>query len=95
MSAYIIVDIHITDPHAYDGYKRDAAPTVGMYDGRYIVRGGKVQVLEGNPDPERVVVLEFPDRDRALAWWNSPEYAPFKKVRHAAARSTMLLVVGV
>jgi uncharacterized protein (DUF1330 family) len=95
MSAYVIIDIHITDPVAYEGYKLGAAPTVSLYKGRYLARGGKVTILEGEPDPERMVILEFPGADDALAWWNSPEYLPFKQIRHAAAHCEMLLVEGV
>lgn len=95
MSAYVVIDIHITDPDAYEGYKGGAANTVALYKGRYLARGGKVTILEGEPDPERVVILEFPTPDDALSWWNSPEYMPFKQIRHAAAICEMLLVEGV
>ena len=95
MSAYVIVDIHITDPVVYEDYRRGATPTVSLYKGRYLARGGKVTILEGEPDPERVVILEFPTSDDALAWWNSPEYMPLKALRHASANCEMLLVEGV
>ena len=94
MSAYIIVDIEITDPVQYETYKQLAAPTVAQYDGRYVVRGGAVQTLEGGWTPGRLVVLEFPSIERAREWWDSEEYAPAKAMRHASANSEMILVEG-
>jgi uncharacterized protein (DUF1330 family) len=94
MSAYIIVDIEITDPVQYETYKQLAAPTVAQYDGRYVVRGGAVQILEGGRTPGRLVVLEFPTAERARQWWESEEYAPAKAMRHASANSEMILVEG-
>jgi uncharacterized protein (DUF1330 family) len=94
MPAYIIVDIEITDPVQYERYKQLAAPTVGQYDGRYVVRGGAVEALEGGWEPGRLVVLEFPSVERAREWWESDEYAPAKAMRHASATSEMILVEG-
>jgi len=94
MSAYVIVDITVHDPERYETYKSMAAPTVQQYDGRYIVRGGRAEQLEGEGSPQRVVVLEFPDFERAKEWWNSPEYAPAKELRHDTASSEMFLVEG-
>jgi uncharacterized protein (DUF1330 family) len=71
------------------------APTVEAYGGRYIVRGGETAALEGEWQPGRVVVLEFPDSDRAKEWWNSPEYAPAKEIRQAIATTDMIVVDGV
>lgn len=94
MSAYVIVDIEITDPVQYEDYKKLAAPTVAAYGGKYVVRGGKAEALEGNRTPGRVVVLEFPSFDRAKEWWASEEYAEAKELRHASALSEMILVDG-
>jgi uncharacterized protein (DUF1330 family) len=94
MSAYIIVDIEITDPVRYETYKQLAAPTVAQYDGRYVVRGGAVETLEGGRTPGRLVVLEFPTAQRAREWWESEVYAPAKAMRHASANSEMILVEG-
>jgi uncharacterized protein (DUF1330 family) len=94
MAAYVIVDIVVHDPERYEEYKRLAAPTVGQYDGRYVVRGGHAERLEGERDPNRVVVLEFPTLEQAKAWWNSSEYAPAKAIRQAVATSEMILVQG-
>ena len=95
MAAYIIVNIHITDPAQYEDYKAGAGPTVAAYKGRYLVRGGEAQVLEGNPDIARLVILEFPSSADALAWWTSKEYATYRDIRWAAAHSEMVLVEGV
>lgn len=95
MSAYVIVDIHVTDPEVYEEYKQLAPATVSAYGGRYLARGGRVQVLEGDWQPGRLVILEFETSEQAKAWLDSPEYAPIKKFRHQAARSRMVLVEGV
>jgi uncharacterized protein (DUF1330 family) len=95
MAAYIIVNVTINDPSRYEEYKQLAAPTVEAYGGRYIVRGGATATLEGEWLPGRVVVLEFPDSDRAKAWWSSPEYAPAKEIRQAIATTDMMVVEGV
>ena len=94
MSAYVIVDIEITDPVQYEDYKKLAAPTVAAFGGKYVVRGGRAEALEGDRTPGRVVVLEFPSFDRAREWWASEEYAEAKKLRHASALSEMILVDG-
>jgi len=95
MPAYVIVDIDITDPVRYEEYRRLAAPTVVAHGGRYLVRGGPVEVLEGAATPHRVVVLEFPSVERAKEWWDAADYRPAKAIRQACARTEMLLVAGV
>src|SRR5262245_29423678 len=95
MPAYIIVNVHITDPARYEHYKTGAAKTVEDYGGRYLARGGETRILEGAPEIARLVILEFPSSARALAWWESKEYAPYRDIRWAAARSEMVLVEGV
>ena len=95
MPAYIVVQIEVTDPAVYDAYKLAAPATIALYGGRYIVRGGPVDVLEGVWKPKRLVVLEFPDKERARAWWESPEYGPAKAQRQLCARTEMILIGGV
>jgi uncharacterized protein (DUF1330 family) len=94
MAAYIIVDVTINDPAAFETYKQLTPATVAAYGGRFIVRGGAVTRLEGNWQPGRLVVLEFPDKVTAEAWWHSPEYAPAKAIRQEAAATDMILVEG-
>src|SRR5688500_9082374 len=85
MAAYIVIDIDVHDPDTYERYKQLAPPSIAQYGGRYIVRGGAVEPLEGDWQPKRFVVLEFPDTDKARAWWSSPEYAEAKALRHQAS----------
>jgi uncharacterized protein (DUF1330 family) len=94
MPAYVVVDIDIRDPVAYERYKEMAAPTVAAYGGRYVVRGGVTQILEGSWAPRRLVILEFPSAEAGRAWWNSPEYQPAKALRQSCADTEMLLVEG-
>lgn len=94
MAAYVIVDIEIADPAQYEEYKRLAGPTVGAHGGRYVARGGKVTTLEGDWRPGRIVVLEFPSAEKAKAWWDSPDYRKARTIRHACAKSRMIVVEG-
>jgi uncharacterized protein (DUF1330 family) len=94
MTAYIIFDIEVTDPVGYEDYKKLAAPTLSLYGGKYIVRGGKHETAEGNWQPKRMVVLEFESSERAKAWLNSPEYAPARALRHKYAKSHAVVVEG-
>ncbi len=95
MPAYVVVDIEVTDPTRYEEYKRVAPPAIAAYGGRYLARGGRVEVLEGSWAPQRLVILEFPTAAQAKAWWESQEYAPPKAMRQACARTEMLIVEGV
>lgn len=95
MPAYIIVDLEITDPDGYADYGQRVPPTVAAYGGRYLVRGGTVETLEGDWQPKRLVVLEFDSAQQARAWWASEEYREPKAMRRRAARTRMLLVEGV
>lgn len=94
MAAYIIVDVTVTDPHTYQGYTKLVPATVEAYGGKFIVRGGKVETLEGDWQPNRVVVLEFESVEKAKAWWNSDEYREPKAIRHSAAQAKMIVVEG-
>ncbi|ELR70659.1 hypothetical protein C900_03640 [Fulvivirga imtechensis AK7] len=95
MAAYIIVDISITDPQEYEEYKKLTPATIAEYDGKFIVRGGHTETLEGDWQPERVVVLEFPTVERAKAWWSSANYTKAKVIRQRAANTQMIVVDGV
>jgi len=95
MTAYIIVDINVTDPVRYEEYKRLAAPTVELYGGKYIARGGKTETLEGDWSPTRLVILEFDNTEQAKKWLNSPEYSEARALRHQTADSTMVVIEGV
>ncbi len=95
MAAYVIVDLEITDPPNYAEYKKVAGATVEKYGGKYLVRGGACETLEGDWRPQRIVVLEFANSEQAKAWLNSPEYAEPRKVRHRTAKARMIVVEGV
>lgn len=94
MPAYVVVQIEIDDPVGYERYKQLAPPSIAAYGGRYVVRAGPSEPLEGNWQPPRLVMLEFPSTERARAWWGSPEYAPAKALRQRCARTEMLLIEG-
>lgn len=94
MAAYIIVEVEIDNPKEYEEYKNLVPPALKAYGGKFIVRGGKVETLEGSWKPERIVVLEFENTQNAKDWWNSPEYSKAKKIRHENARSKMILIEG-
>lgn len=95
MPAYIIVEIEITDSVGYEEYKKQAAATVEQYGGKYIVRGGVCETLEGDWKPKRLVVLQFDNMERAKAWLNSAEYVEPRKQRHRTASTRMILVEGL
>jgi uncharacterized protein (DUF1330 family) len=95
MAAYIITDIEVTDPERYQEYRALSTQAVAAYGGRFLVRGGKHETLEGEWEPGRVVVIEFPSVDAAREWWSSAEYETAKAVRREAATGKFLLVEGV
>lgn len=94
MSAYIIVEIEIHDPNEYEEYKKLTPSSIAAFGGRFIVRGGRSETLEGEWHPQRIVVLEFPSVERAKEWWSSEEYAPAKKIRQGGANTKMIVVEG-
>ncbi|MBI2334022.1 MAG: DUF1330 domain-containing protein [Chloroflexi bacterium] len=95
MTAYVIFDVEVTNPADYEGYKQLAAPTVALYSGKYIVRGGQAETLEGDWLPKRIVVLQFENVERAKAWINSPEYSEARALRHKYAVSQAIVVEGI
>ena len=95
MPAYIVVEVEVHDPERYEDYKAMVPPSLAAYDGRFLVRGGKVETLEGDWAPKRFVMVEFPSLERARAWWNSNEYADAKALRQATATTQMIVVEGV
>lgn len=95
MPAYIIVQISIHDPKEYEEYKTLTPASLQNYAGKFVVRGGHSETLEGSWQPERLVVLQFPTLQKAKEWWNSEEYAPAKKLRQRVASTEMIVVQGV
>lgn len=95
MAAYFIVQIDVTDPEAYETYRQQVPPTLAKYGGEFIVRGGDMEVIEGDWPWPRCVVVKFEDREAALSWYNSDDYNGPKAIRHAASNGNMVLVEGV
>ncbi len=94
MSAYVIVNVDTKHPEEYERYKEMAQKTVAQYGGRYLVRGGQMNVLEGSWTPTRIVILEFPSYEKAHEWWHSAEYSPAKELRQRLSTTDLLIVEG-
>jgi uncharacterized protein (DUF1330 family) len=94
MAAYIIVDVQVTNTEAYERYKAAVPATLAPYGGKFLVRGGRVETLEGEWQPQRIVVLEFESAAKAKAWWSSQQYAEPKRIRQSASVTKMILVEG-
>jgi uncharacterized protein (DUF1330 family) len=95
VAAYVVANVTVKDPVRYEDYRRLVGPTLAKYGGRFIARGGAVEVLEGDWRPNRLVIVEFPSIDRAREWWHSPEYAEAKVIRQATSEGTLLILEGV
>ena len=95
MAAYIVTQIDVRDRERYEDYKRLVPPTLAAYGGRFNVRGGAAETLEGEWSPGRIVIVEFPSAEQAREWWASDAYAPAKELRQATAHTRMILVEGV
>ena len=95
MPAYIIVETDIHDAEQYELYKQAAPAAVSAGGGRFIARGGELAVLEGEWQPKRLVLLEFPDLEAAKRFYDSPEYQEAKRLREAAASFNMVAVQGL
>jgi uncharacterized protein (DUF1330 family) len=95
MPAYVIADVRaVRDPDALIEYRRRNTDAVASHGGRFIVRGGEAEVLEGAWETLRMVVIEFPDAGAARGWWESEEYAPLKQMRRDASDTNIVLVEG-
>lgn len=94
MSAYVVARIDETDPQAFEDYRRAALPVVSQYGGRSLIRHDQFEQLEGAWAPKRLVIVEFPSLLVARRWYQSDEYQTPKAMRHASARTEMLLYKG-
>jgi uncharacterized protein (DUF1330 family) len=94
MAGYIIVELDVTDRELFAKYRDLVPPIIEQYGGKYIVRGGHTEVLEGDWNPKRIVVLEFESVQRAKEFMDSEEYAPVKQMRFDSTNSNVLLVEG-
>ena len=95
MTAYVIYQGEVTDPDRYEEYKPRAAASIAAAGGRYLVRGGEVEVLEGEAPAGRTVVLEFPTRQAAVDWYRGARYTEARTLREGAARARMYVVDGI
>ena len=95
MPAYLIAEVDVTDPKAYDEYRKLTPAAVAAYGGRFIVRGGEVESKEGGWKPARLVVVQFDSMAQARKFYDSPEYAPALAIRLKAAKSKLILADGL
>lgn len=95
MPAYLISQIEVRDPIGYEEYRRLVVPSLAKYGGKFVVRGGKIEVLEGTWAPKRVVICEFESADRAREWYHSPEYRPAMDIRQKTASAQIIVVEGL
>jgi uncharacterized protein (DUF1330 family) len=95
MPAYVISEVEMKDAAAFEAYRSFAAQTIAQYGGRYLVRGGAAEVIEGGPSPKAIIVVEFPTMARLREWYASAEYAEALKVRQSALERRLIFVDGV
>ena len=95
MAAYVIVDIEVTDPAGFDEYRQRVPATLAAHEGRFLVRGGALEVVEGSWRPRRLVVLEFPSLAQARRWYDSEEYREPKAMRLRTSKANIVFVEGV
>ncbi len=94
MAAYFIAQLEITDPAGFDEYRKLVAPLVAKYGGKYVVRGGAIEPIEGDWAPKRLVILEFESVERAKQWHDSEDYRPVMEMRHKSAITNAVIVEG-
>lgn len=95
MPAYVIAEVTVTDPTTMEEYRKQVPATVARYGGRFLVRGGAHETIEGDWKPNRLVILEFPSMEQAHRWYDSEEYREPKALRIKSGRTNLLMVEGV
>ena len=95
MPAYVIADIDVHNPDTYQEYAALVQATLDPFGGRFLVRGGPSETLEGDWQPRRVVVLQFPSADHARGWYKSPDYVKALAIRRGSATGSLILAHGV
>jgi uncharacterized protein (DUF1330 family) len=95
MAAYFIIDVTVEDPDTYAEYRQLVQPTLDLYGGKFLARGGVTESIEGDWHPQRLVVLEFADPAQFHRWYDSPEYTAARKIRFRASHARAILVQGV
>ena len=94
MTAYIVVEVDVKDPERYADYRSMVPASLAVYGGKYLVRGGQVENLEGDWEPQRFVMIEFDSVEQAKRWWDSDEYREARNLRQATADTRMIVVEG-
>ena len=95
MPVFVIVEIAVHDQKLYEDYKKLSTASLKQFGGEFLVRGGKTITLEGDWNPERIVVLKFSSIDQAKAWWNSSIYSKARSIRQQAAYTKMIIVEAI
>jgi len=95
VKGYVIANVRVEDAAAYEGYRSQTAAIIDKYGGRFLVRGGAVEVREGEPGIARLVILEFPSVEAAHTFYDSPEYQAILPIRFDTANSTLVIAEGV
>ena len=95
MPAYLVAEVEVNDPAVYETYRAGVLAAARPYGGRYLVRGGKTELLEGAPQPARVVIVEFDSMSQLKMFWNSPQYTPLRRIRESSATSRIFAVEGL
>ena len=94
MPAYVISEVEMREAAGFEAYRTIAAKTIAQYGGRYLVRGGAANLIEGVPPPKTIIVVEFPTMERLREWYASPEYAEALKLRRTARDRRLIFVEG-
>jgi uncharacterized protein (DUF1330 family) len=95
MPAYVLVELEIVDPIGFGEYRKAVVPLVEKYDGKYLAASNRVEVLEGDWHPKRIVMIEFPSMQKAKEWFGCEEYRESSKIRKRTAKTKMILMEGV
>lgn len=95
MAGYLVARVEVTDPDAYENYKKLASDAIAKYEGRYLARGGKMETLEGDEESRRLVIVVFPTFEQAKRFYNSPEYQKAKAAREGAAKGQFVVIDGI
>ncbi|NKB55121.1 MAG: DUF1330 domain-containing protein [Alphaproteobacteria bacterium] len=92
---YMVVHLEVTDPKKFEEYRGKVPATIAQYGGKYLVRGGDMETMEGAPLPARTVILEFPNVEQAKIWYHSPEYQAIIGLRLGASTGNAQIVEGL
>lgn len=95
MPAYVIAEIEVQDHERYEEYRKRVPATITAHGGKYLARGGEVDYLEGDRPPQRTIILEFENMERARQWWASDEYGALKQLRRNTSIGNIMLVEGL